>query len=114
MAKQFREGIYRAEFNTLTMEGIGLVVLRDGRVYGGDTLIYYVGTYSVSGNRVTARVKAFPYKGMPIEGVEPVFGRGKNALDMEGEIDGDDIVLGGRSKEASGTDIKIKLRFLHD
>ncbi|UXN64425.1 hypothetical protein N8E89_00610 [Phyllobacterium sp. A18/5-2] len=41
-------------------------------------------------------------------------GRDKNALDMEGEIDGDDIVLGGRSKEASGSGIKIKLRFLHD
>lgn len=114
MDQQFREGIYRAEFNTPTMEGIGLVVMRDGRVYGGDTLIYYVGTYSISGNSITARVKAYPYKGTPGEGVESVFGRDKTTLELEGEIDGNDVVLGGRSKEASGIGIKIKLQFLHE
>ena len=110
----FREGIYRAEFDTLTMQGIGLVVLRDGRVYGGDTMIYYVGTYSINEDTISARVKANPFKGMQFEGVEPVFVRERNTLELEGKIGNGEIALTGRSKEASGIGIKIRLQFLHE
>ncbi|MEK1886986.1 MAG: GrlR family regulatory protein [Phyllobacterium sp.] len=114
MPNNFREGIYRAEFDTLTMQGIGLVVLRDGRVYGGDTLIYYVGTYSVSENVMTARVRAHPYKGAPSETIGSAFGHERNTLELEGKVNGDHVHLTARAKEAAGIGINIKLDFLHE
>ncbi|WP_051615087.1 GrlR family regulatory protein [Phyllobacterium sp. UNC302MFCol5.2] len=114
MPNNFREGIYRAEFDTHSMQGIGLVVLRDGRVYGGDTLIYYVGTYSLSGNFITAQVKARPFKGMTSETIASVFGGDENGLELVGEIRGDPISLSGKSQNSLGNDIEIKLNFLHE
>jgi hypothetical protein len=114
MANRFREGLYKAEFNTLKMEGIGLVVLFHGRIYGGDTMTYYVGTYTVEGDVVSAEVKAATYKGMPIAGIESVFGRDKNTIHLEGQIHGSQIELEARSKQASGIPITIKLQWLSE
>ncbi len=114
MKTPFREGLYRAEFNTLTMQGIGLVVLIDGKIYGGDTIIYYVGTYSTDGDTLTARVEAGSYKETPVAEIESVLKRDRKVLELEGEIKGRSIELGGRSKEGSGIDIMIRLHFLHE
>ena len=40
-----RNGSYSAWFRTSLREGTGVVVLKDGKVTGGDTVLAYTGTY---------------------------------------------------------------------
>jgi hypothetical protein len=109
-----REGLYKAEYETLNDIGHGLVVLRDGRVYGGDPMIYYVGTYNLDGDVLTARVKAEPYA-EPSHGFESIFGREKNTVKLEGTVGKDDsISLEGRSDQVSGIGLTVRLSWLAD
>jgi len=42
-----KEGLYKAESETLTTAGTDVAHLMGGRMWGGDAGIYYLGTYSV-------------------------------------------------------------------
>jgi hypothetical protein len=50
-----QDGIYWVDFQTRGDSGAGLIVIKDGSLNGGDQGYIYNGTYSVSGNNVTAR-----------------------------------------------------------
>ena len=49
-------GSYSAWFRTPLGEGTGIVVLRDGSVSGGDTVIAYSGSYRQDGNDFSADI----------------------------------------------------------
>lgn len=80
-----RNGRYTAWFRTPQGEGVGTLILRDGRVSGRDTVIDYSGWYDQDGDRFTARIKTWRHT----DGDASVFG-----------IDEVDIELSGRSTAA--------------
>ena len=49
-------GSYSAWFRTSLIEGTGVVVLKDGKLTGGDTVLAYTGTYIQNGDRFSASV----------------------------------------------------------
>jgi hypothetical protein len=49
-----KDGHYMAWFKTERGQGTGRVLLRDGKISGGDTVITYGGSYQVDGSRFTA------------------------------------------------------------
>jgi T3SS negative regulator,GrlR len=55
------EALYVVEFGDMAASGTyrngGVIVLETGRVYGGDSGYYYVGTYSVKDGQLTGEVK---------------------------------------------------------
>jgi hypothetical protein len=51
-----RNGGYSAWFRTSLREGTGIVVLKDGKLTGGDTVLTYTGTYFQNGDRFSASV----------------------------------------------------------
>ncbi len=51
-----KDGLYNIEFATHLGSGAGVVVLRDGKIRGGDSSMYYVGDYSLDGDAVRASV----------------------------------------------------------
>src|SRR3569832_762146 len=53
-----RDGLYRADFRTRRGSGSGVVHAQDGKMWGGDAQMYYVGSYSMNGRRITAQVTA--------------------------------------------------------
>lgn len=111
----FKEGLYRLGFHTLTGWGYGLAYLANGKIYGGDSYIYYIGTYSISGNYVQARVKAKPYIDNPPPGAFSLFGREDNTVEIEGDlVEGSRIELKARSKQAPGIELKAVLEHLSD
>jgi hypothetical protein len=48
-----RNGSYSAWFRTPQGEGTGVVVLNDGKMIGGDTVIAYTGSYVEEGDTFT-------------------------------------------------------------
>jgi hypothetical protein len=63
-------GLWTAEFGSNTgMIGSGVVVFRDGAIFGGDKTYYYVGTYRLDGRTIIATLKVSPF----IEGAVSVF-----------------------------------------
>jgi hypothetical protein len=51
-----RDGRYSAWFRTSLREGTGVVVLNNGQVTGGDTVLAYSGTCSQNGDIFTASI----------------------------------------------------------
>jgi T3SS negative regulator,GrlR len=52
-----RNGSYSAWFRSPQGEGTGIVVLNDGKLTGGDTVLAYTGTYLQNGDRFSACVR---------------------------------------------------------
>ncbi len=63
-------GLWTAEFGSSTgMFGGGVLVFRDGQIWGGDGSYFYVGEYKLKGKDFEATVKVSPF----LEGAESVF-----------------------------------------
>lgn len=63
-------GLWTAEFgSSVGIFGGGVVVLQDGRIFGGDGGYYYIGDFELVGNALKARIKVAPF----VEGYESVF-----------------------------------------
>lgn len=50
------DGLWIVQFTGRDILGSGVAVFSNGKVFGGETGFYYVGTYEADGNVVTARV----------------------------------------------------------
>jgi hypothetical protein len=50
------DGTYAAWFKTPLREGAGIVHFANGKIWGGDSIISYSGSYEVDGDRWTATV----------------------------------------------------------
>jgi hypothetical protein len=50
------EGFWIIKFTAAQIYGSGVAVFSDGKVYGGETGFYYLGTYEADGDVVKARV----------------------------------------------------------
>lgn len=49
-------GIYSVQFRTRIGQGTGTIYLVDGKIYGGDAVVAYWGTYERIGNRFIATI----------------------------------------------------------
>lgn len=69
-----KDGHYIAWFRTERGQGTGRVLLKDGKISGGDTVITYGGTYQVDGSRFTAVLTTYRHKaGQPsVFGIDEV------------------------------------------
>ncbi len=65
-----RNGLYKIEFTTPRGPGFGVVVLNNGKVQGGDTSMYYNGTYEMTGDQFKGSVAVRRHS----PGLPPVFG----------------------------------------
>lgn len=61
------EALWSMEFQTSAKgEGTGIVVMKDGKIAGGDNQYFYVGTYKLKDRTVTADVSVTHYAGAPV------------------------------------------------
>jgi len=64
------QGLWTIEFGSSTGRfGAGVVVFKEGRVMGGDSGYYYIGTYSLVGDEFSAKIDLVPF----VPGIETVF-----------------------------------------
>lgn len=50
------EGFWTLRFEGPQVAGTGVAVMKDNKLYGGETGFYYMGTYEVDGNVFKARI----------------------------------------------------------
>lgn len=98
------QGLYKAEFGTGLGSGSGVVWLENGHIHGGDSSMYYVGTYSISGEKITG---TFITKQHSV-GVS-VLGQANVQVNFTGTIAGTTAVLNGSPVGAPSIKLNVKL-----
>jgi len=73
--------LYKVEFGTPLGSGTGVVVIEGGKLRGGDSSMYYVGSFAISGDQISASVATNRHTSVP--GVQPVFGRDRGQHHVE-------------------------------
>jgi hypothetical protein len=91
-------GRYSAWFRTPLGEGTGIVVLQDGTVSGGDTVIAYSGSYEQEGNDFSAEIALKRHT----PGQLSVFGIDDVEISLTGKSTGTLASCRGKSKPAPG------------
>jgi len=91
-------GSYSAWFRTPLGEGTGIVVLRDGSVSGGDTVIAYSGSYRQDGNDFSADIAIKRHS----PGQLSVFGIDNVDICLTGKSTGTVASCRGRSRQEPG------------
>jgi hypothetical protein len=107
-----KDGLYKVRFATPLDEGAGVVHLQGGQIRGGDSGLYYVGTYLDTGGKFTAQVKADVHTKAP--GVQSVFGIDRVTISLEGTSSEDKAEMKGTAKEAPGVSFKATLTRIAD
>lgn len=78
--------------------GSGIAVLESGRVLGGDACFTYMGEYSVTGNKISARVNIQKFEALP--GVVSGTGMDSYWLVLEGAVESPVMTLQGHVEGA--------------
>jgi hypothetical protein len=105
-----QNGLYAAEFQTPLGKGSGVVMLLNGVLQGGDTMMYYRGTYSVDGNSFQAEVRTGAHAHPP--GMSSVFGRDRVTIDLSGTFAGDSLTANGKAAEVPNVNFSTKLKLI--
>lgn len=76
------EGLYKVKFRTGADEGSCICLFHGGRVAGGGSVMYYVGRYTVDGNRFSLDLEAKRHAGR--NKPSPVLGLDEFHMTMDG------------------------------
>jgi hypothetical protein len=106
----FREGLFKVEFSVASGRGAGVVVLLGGKVRGGDTSMYYVGSYALKEDNFNALIDVRRHT----PGLQSVFGVDNVNLRLSGHIAGDAGVLQGDAVQAPGVMFRATLTRIAD
>lgn len=107
----FQEGLYKAEFQTQRGFGAGVVWLKDGLVRGGDSLMYYSGSYTVANGQVTADFTSKVHS-KAANGLQTVLGEDTSQVRLTGAVSGNTVALSGHPASHPGLTLAVKLTLL--
>lgn len=94
------EGFWTVQFKGVQGWGTGVVMYIGGRVFGGDSAVYFMGTYSLQGDAVAIQI----HVKQQLPGLMNVMGRNEFDLDLAGDLQGDTLKLAGN---IPGTDLRL-------
>lgn len=107
-----RDGLYKVQFQVPGNGGAGVIVMAGGKLRGGDSSMYYTGTYAVKGNQVTAQVITDAHTKIP--GMASVFGIDRVTITLTGKLTGDNATLTGSAREAPNVPFQAMLTRIGD
>jgi hypothetical protein len=106
--EQEMDGLWTAEFGstTGTFAG-GVAVFQGGRILGGDSTYFYIGSYTIKGQQFEATLKSSPF----VEGARSVFNTtGQDlTLHLSGSLSGDQALAQGSAKEVPALKFAVRL-----
>ena len=105
-------GLYRVTFGTPMGSGFGVAHLANGKLHGGDTMMAYIGNYSIDEGTFTADVHAFKHSSVP--GMASTLGTDDAHLSINGTVAGSTMTGQGTSPQAPGVTLHVKLERLQD
>ncbi len=98
-------GEFNANINNITL-GIGVLIFRQGRIYGGNATNYLVGHYELDGSRIRGQMRGTHYAGDPITPLGVIPPSGTHELTFSGEWTPDEIILD--ATPANQTVVRVK------
>ena len=98
-------GKYSAWFRTPLGEGMGIVVLQDGNVSGGDTVISCSGTYEQHGDNFSAYIVIRRHTAVQLS----VFGIDDVDISLTGRSTGTTASCRGKSRQAQGLEFEATM-----
>jgi T3SS negative regulator,GrlR len=105
-------GLYKVEFQTPLGMGAGVVVIENGTIRGGDSMMSYVGTYTEHGKDFTAKVEGNMHSRVPW--LTSVFGMDRTHINLTGKINGNaSAIVQGRADEAPNVPFQARLTKIH-
>lgn len=107
-----RDGLYKVQFRTPLGLGNGVVYAKDGKMWGGDSGMYYVGSYTDEGGKLHATVAIDRHVSVP--GTISVFGVDKATINLVGNVSGNTIAAEGSSPQAPGVRFSASLAHISD
>src|SRR5580700_7465704 len=107
-----KEGLYQINFKTPGGgPGAGVIVLENGTIRGGDSMLFYRGTFSESGDKFTAHVVTGKHTTIP--GMNSVFGRDIVTITLSGTTSADSkAIIKGSAKEVPNVSFDATLSFI--
>jgi hypothetical protein len=102
-----QDGLYKVEFQTPLGAGAGVVVLKGGKIQGGDSIMYYTGDFTENGHDFTAQVESRRHTYVP--GSHSVFGVDLAHIKLTGKTNGDTAVAQGAAAEAPSVPFQARL-----
>jgi hypothetical protein len=87
-------------------------VLNDGKAQGGDSGLYYDGSYQVSGDQFSATLSTGRHDRNT--GMVSVFGVDEVTINLQGSWSGDQATVRGSSPQAPGVSFDATLKRLAD
>lgn len=105
------DGLWAARFATPAGAGAGVVTLKDGRALGGDSMMAYVGDYTLNGDQIEVKLQVTTHTASP--GMVSIFGADDLPLSLQGSVNGGAIVnLTGTTPVAPGVTLKVAMQKL--
>ena len=104
------DGLYKVAFLTPLGNGAGVVHLLGGKMWGGDAALYYIGTYTETGDQLSASVTTNRHT----DGYGSVFGVDRVHISLRGKVTGNTATMDGSAIEAPGISFKAYLSRIAD
>jgi len=86
-------GFWIVQFTGVQGFGWGVLTLINGRVFGGDSMMLYTGSYTQEGTTLRASVHVKAHANVP--GIQSVMGRNEFDLELSGTLQGNTITGSG-------------------
>jgi len=93
-----RDGLYRVGFKTRLGTGFGVVTLQESHIAGGDSSLWYVGSYQLQDGHFQAEIQVDRHTETPL--ARSVFGVERARIRLEGDAVGDEALMKGSSPDA--------------
>lgn len=106
-----QNGLYKVSFQTPMGQGAGVVVVADGTVKGGDSGMYYIGTFQEANNQFTAALHVQRHSNV-VPGIVSVFGLDNVHLTLQGTSTANSANVGGTAAEAPGVQFQAQLTLI--
>lgn len=102
-------GTWVVNFNTPLGGGAGVVVLNDGKLRGGDSMMIYYGSYNENANKLDVDLRFHAHTVVP--GMGSVFGIDQADIHLSGTVTGGmNAQLTGSSPQANGVTITVSMQ----
>src|SRR6201995_3643716 len=105
-------GLYKVRSETPRGNGTGVVVLKDGNIWGGDSSMFYTGTYTLDGETFNGQLITKVHTIAPHK--PSIFGRDIVHITLEVTFSRDYAEVTGSAREVPDVPFKAELTWLND
>jgi len=105
-----REGLYRVAFHNVHGAGGGVIYVGRGKLRGGNSAFAFIGSYTVSGDEISAKVSTRRHTDDPT--FKQLFDSDEVTLVLKGRVNGDAVDFEGTALHLPGVTFKSMITMI--